>query len=35
MVVGVLPPGFRGLTGEAEAWIPLMTMSAEELNQRW
>ena len=20
-VVGVLPPGFRGLTGEAQAWI--------------
>ena len=34
-VVGVLPPGFRGLTGEAEAWIPLMTMTAEGLNQRW
>ena len=34
-VVGVLPPGFRGLTGEAEAWIPLMTMTAEALNQRW
>ena len=30
-VVGVLPPGFRGLTGEAEAWIPLMTTPAEEL----
>jgi putative ABC transport system permease protein len=34
-VVGVLPPGFRGLTGEAEAWLPLMTLRAEELNQRW
>ena len=34
-VIGVLPPGFRGLTGEAEAWIPLMTMTAEGLNQRW
>ena len=31
----MLPPGFRGLTGEAEAWIPLMTMTAEGLNQRW
>ena len=34
-VVGVLPPGFRGLTGDAEAWVPLMTMTAEDLNQRW
>ena len=34
-VVGVLPPGFRGLTGEAEAWVPLMTTPAEELNQKW
>ena len=22
-VVGVMPPGFRGLTGEAEAWVPM------------
>ena len=35
VVVGVLPPGFRGLTGEAEAWVPLMASSAEELNQPW
>jgi predicted permease len=34
-VVGILPPGFRGLTGEAEAWIPLMTLPADELNQKW
>ena len=26
-VVGILPPGFRGLTGEAEAWMPLMTIA--------
>ena len=30
-VVGVLPPGFRGLTGEAEALVPLMTLPAEAL----
>jgi putative ABC transport system permease protein len=34
-VVGVLPAGFRGLTGEAEAWVPLMTASAEELGWKW
>ena len=30
-VVGVLPAGFRGLTGDAEAWVPLMTMTSDEL----
>jgi putative ABC transport system permease protein len=34
-VVGVLPAGFRGLTGEAEAWVPLMTASAKDLGQKW
>jgi putative ABC transport system permease protein len=30
-VVGVLPPGFRGLTGDAQLWVPLMTVPAGEL----
>ncbi len=34
-VVGILPAGFRGLTGEAETWVPLMTTSADDLNQKW
>jgi len=34
-VVGVLPPGFQGLTGPAEVWLPTMMASAQELGQRW
>jgi putative ABC transport system permease protein len=34
-VVGVLPPGFQGLTGTAEVWLPMMIHSAEDLGQRW
>jgi len=34
-VVGILPPGFRGLTGEASVWVPLMATPASELNEKW
>jgi putative ABC transport system permease protein len=34
-VVGVLPSGFRGLTGLAEVWVPTAATDAEERNQRW
>ena len=34
-IVGVLPPGFRGLSGRAELWQPLMATSSEELKQPW
>ncbi|MGH9672526.1 MAG: ADOP family duplicated permease, partial [Bryobacteraceae bacterium] len=30
-ILGVLPQGFEGLTGQAQIWIPLMTIDAEEL----
>jgi predicted permease len=34
-VIGVAPPGFRGLTDKAEAWIPFsMEGSAADLNDR-
>jgi macrolide transport system ATP-binding/permease protein len=34
-IVGVAPPGFHGLTDEAEAWIPfLMAGSAADFNER-
>jgi putative ABC transport system permease protein len=34
-VVGVLPAGFRGLTGTAEIWVPVMTQDAGFLRERW
>jgi putative ABC transport system permease protein len=34
-VVGVLPAGFRGLTGTAEIWVPVMTQDAGSLGERW
>jgi len=30
-VVGVLPRGFRGLTGSSDVWVPLTTLAAEDL----
>jgi predicted permease len=30
-VVGILPPGFRGLSGLAEAWVPLATYAPDSL----
>jgi len=34
-IVGVLPGGFRGLSGQAEIWVPVMTRSAEDLGEIW
>jgi putative ABC transport system permease protein len=34
-IVGVLPRGFRGLTGRAELLISLMSHPASELNEAW
>ncbi len=30
-VVGVLPRGFRGLTGSSDVWVPITTLAAEDL----
>ena len=34
-IIGVAPAGFRGLSGRAEFWIPIMSRPAEEVNQAW
>jgi predicted permease len=34
-IVGILPPGFRGLTGRAEVWVPVMTLPADHLAEIW
>src|SRR5688500_6201757 len=34
-VVGVLPPGFAGMSGRVELLIPIMSQSAEQINQVW
>jgi putative ABC transport system permease protein len=34
-IVGVLPPGFAGLTGQADIWVPVMTRGAGELGEAW
>jgi putative ABC transport system permease protein len=34
-VVGVLPRGFRGLSGRAELWVSLMSSPADQLDQAW
>ncbi len=34
-IIGVLPRGFRGLTGRAELLTPLMSHSSEELGEAW
>jgi putative ABC transport system permease protein len=34
-IVGVLPTGFRGLTGQADVWVPLTTQPAEALAEKW
>jgi predicted permease len=32
-IIGVLPPGFRGLSGRAEIWVPLASLPADMLNE--
>ncbi|MFI5311834.1 MAG: ABC transporter permease, partial [Gemmatimonadales bacterium] len=34
-IVGVLPAGFRGLSGKAEALVPITARTTEDLNQAW
>jgi putative ABC transport system permease protein len=34
-IIGVVPAGFRGLTGQAEVWVPLTTQPAEALAEKW
>jgi putative ABC transport system permease protein len=34
-IVGVLPPGFRGLSGRTDAFTSLSARSAEQLSQAW
>ena len=34
-IVGVARRGFRGLTGEAELWVPITTLSAGDLGEAW
>ena len=34
-VIGVLPPDFRGLTGQADLWVPLTTLPADLLGEKW
>lgn len=34
-IIGVLPPGFRGLSGRADALVNLTARSADDLNQPW
>jgi predicted permease len=34
-IVGVAPEGFRGLSGRAEAWVPILSRSAEEVGEAW
>ena len=35
VVVGVLPPGFTGLSGASQLWVPLATLEPEMLSERW
>jgi predicted permease len=34
-IVGVLPPGFKGLSGQADIWVPVMTLAADVLGEAW
>ena len=34
-IVGVMPPGFRGLTGQSDLWVPVTTQSAAALGEKW
>ncbi len=34
-IVGVMPVGFRGLTGQADLWVPVTTQAASELDEKW
>ena len=34
-VIGVMPAGFRGLTGQADLWVPVTTLSSAALEEKW
>jgi putative ABC transport system permease protein len=34
-IVGIAPPGFRGLTGQAEVWVPITTQPPDVLAEKW
>jgi putative ABC transport system permease protein len=34
-IIGVMPAGFRGLTGRADLWVPVTTLSAADLEEKW
>ena len=34
-VIGVLPDGFRGMTGQTQVWAPVTTLDPRDLNQPW
>lgn len=34
-IVGVLPPGFRGLSGRAALWLPILAVAPEIHDQAW
>lgn len=34
-IIGVLPPGFRGLSGRADIWVPILSLPADEVNGAW
>ena len=34
-IIGVMPAGFAGLTGQADVWVPVTTIPAAELAERW
>jgi len=34
-IVGVMRPGFRGLSGQADIWIPLMTEASGQFTNPW
>ena len=34
-ILGVMPAGFAGLTGQADVWVPVSSIPASELAERW
>ena len=34
-ILGIMPAGFTGLTGESDIWIPLMTSTQDNLTEPW
>ena len=34
-IIGVAPASFRGLSGQADFWVPLLALPAEDINEAW